>query len=111
MISFLWYFAFIRGIGGYKLFSPRYICLAQDGGALQNPKKILVRIQAVLFRRLNEAVNHTAGLRTAGRVGEEPIFPPHHKWLYAGVRPGVKFCVSDIRQSQEWHWKAGRILA
>ena len=26
-------------------------------------------------------------------------------------RPGVKFCVSDIRQSQEWHWKAGRILA
>ena len=27
------------------------------------------------------------------------------------IRPGVKFCVSDIRQSQEWHWKAGRILA
>ena len=27
------------------------------------------------------------------------------------LRPGVKFCVSDIRQSQEWHWKAGRILA
>ena len=26
-------------------------------------------------------------------------------------RPGVKFCVSDIRQSQEWHWKVGRILA
>ena len=26
-------------------------------------------------------------------------------------RPGVKFCVGDIRQSQEWHWKAGRILA
>lgn len=25
--------------------------------------------------------------------------------------PGVKFCVSDIRQSQEWHWKVGRILA
>ena len=29
----------------------------------------------------------------------------------AWVGPGVKFCVSDIRQSQEWHWKAGRILA
>ena len=27
------------------------------------------------------------------------------------TRPGVKFCVSDIRQSQEWHWKVGRILA
>ena len=25
-------------------------------------------------------------------------------------RPGVKFCVSDFRQSQEWRWKAGRIL-
>ena len=32
----------------------------------------------------------------------------------AGCRtrwPGVKFCVSDFRQSQEWRWKAGRILA
>ena len=28
---------------------------------------------------------------------------------YSG--PGVKFCVSDFRQSQEWRWKAGRILA
>ena len=26
-------------------------------------------------------------------------------------RPGVKFYVSDFRQSQEWRWKAGRILA
>ena len=25
--------------------------------------------------------------------------------------PGVKFCVSDFRQSQEWRWKAGWILA
>lgn len=25
-------------------------------------------------------------------------------------RPGVKFCVSVFRQSQEWCWKAGRIL-
>mgnify|MGYP006865421492 CR=1 FL=1 len=25
--------------------------------------------------------------------------------------PGVKFCVSAFRQSQEWRWKAGRILA
>ena len=31
--------------------------------------------------------------------------------LLRGSGPGVKFCVSDIRQSQEWHWKAGRILA
>ena len=26
-------------------------------------------------------------------------------------RPGVKFCVNVFRQSQEWRWKAGRILA
>ena len=26
-------------------------------------------------------------------------------------RPGVKFCVSVFRQSQEWDWKAGQILA
>ena len=26
-------------------------------------------------------------------------------------KPGVKFCVSDFRQSQEWCWKAGQILA
>ena len=26
-------------------------------------------------------------------------------------RPGVRFCVSVFRQSQEWRWKAGRILA
>ena len=29
--------------------------------------------------------------------------------IYYG--PGVKFCVSVFRQSQEWRWKAGRILA
>ncbi|MBP3510358.1 hypothetical protein [Oscillibacter sp.] len=27
------------------------------------------------------------------------------------LRPGVKFCVNVFRQSQEWRWKAGRILA
>ena len=27
------------------------------------------------------------------------------------ARPGVKFCVSVFRQSQEWSWKTGRILA
>lgn len=28
-----------------------------------------------------------------------------------GSRPDVKFCVSVFRQSQEWRWKTGRILA
>ena len=31
--------------------------------------------------------------------------------VYTQIRPGVKFCVSVFRQSQEWRWKAGRILA
>ena len=31
--------------------------------------------------------------------------------IVEGKRPGVKFCVSDFRQSQEWRWKTGRILA
>ena len=30
---------------------------------------------------------------------------------YRILGPDVKFCVSVFRQSQEWHWKAGRILA
>ena len=30
---------------------------------------------------------------------------------WAGGRPDVKFCVSVFRQSQEWRWKTGRILA
>ena len=28
-----------------------------------------------------------------------------------GEGPDVKFCVSVFRQSQEWRWKTGRILA
>lgn len=31
--------------------------------------------------------------------------------LWLAKRPDVKFCVSDFRQSQEWRWKTGRILA
>ena len=40
-------------------------------------------------------------------LADEPdgIWKQHMAW------PGVKFCVSVFRQSQEWRWKAGRILA
>ena len=31
-------------------------------------------------------------------------------WIYF-EGPDVKFCVSVFRQSQEWRWKTGRILA
>ena len=33
------------------------------------------------------------------------------KMVVSNERPDVKFCVSDFRQSQEWYWKAGQILA
>ena len=36
------------------------------------------------------------------------INKPKYCW---GCGPGVKFCVSVFRQSQEWDWKAGQILA
>ena len=39
------------------------------------------------------------------KVKKQPLAV--RKW----TGPGVKFCVSDFRQSQEWRWKAGRILA
>ncbi len=41
----------------------------------------MVRVQAVFLRRFNQALDHGAGLRATERIGKEPIFPPHHKWL------------------------------
>ena len=38
-------------------------------------------------------------------INQDSVDDSTEKW------PGVKFCVSDFRQSQEWRWKAGRILA
>ena len=44
--------------------------------------------------------------------GMLPMKDKYHSIAVIGPNgPGVKFCVSDIRQSQEWHWKVGRILA
>lgn len=51
----------------------------------------------------NSAVS--ASLRDSIAVDADETTP-----LYKD-RPGVKFCVSVFRQSQEWRWKAGRILA
>ena len=43
------------------------------------------------------------------------LFPDFEEGHLATVknrrRPDVKFCVSVFRQSQEWRWKTGRILA
>ena len=35
----------------------------------------------------------------------------NHAVMTGTPGPGVKFCVNVFRQSQEWRWKAGRILA
>ena len=53
----------------------------------------MVRVQAVFLRRFNQAVDHGAGLRATGRIGKEPIFPPHHKWLNAAL--GTLFLYAD----------------
>ena len=65
------------------MFRPLHIRLAQDRSTPQDPEQISVRIQSIFFRRFNETVDHTAGLRTARRVGEEPVFPSHHEGFNA----------------------------
>lgn len=41
---------------------------------------------------------------------DTPLY--RHDAAYAREHgPDVKFCVSVFRQSQEWRWKTGRILA
>ena len=58
---------------------------------------------------LQVAVGHIPGTSLpVGGTGTHSVLSGH-RGLPSG--PGVKFCVSDIRQSQEWHWKVGRILA
>ena len=77
--------AFFRGSRGKQLFSPCFISFAQLRRVLQNPQQITVRIKAILLRRFNQAVDHGAGLRATGRIGKEPVFPPHHKWFNAAL--------------------------
>ena len=83
------YLAFIRSTDGSKLFCPSRICLTQGRSILQDPEQISVRIQSMFFRRFNQTVDHTAGLCAARRIGEEPVFAAHHKWLYAALRTVV----------------------
>ena len=42
---------------------------------------------------------------------DHPEMHPNYDRTTGALGPGVKFCVSDFRQSQEWRWNAGRILA
>ena len=82
---FLRHITFFRGSRGKQLFSPCFISFAQLRRVSQDPKQILIRIQAVFLRRFHQAVDHGAGLRATGHIGKEPIFPPHHKWFNAAL--------------------------
>ena len=77
--------AFFRGICWKQLFSPCFISFAQLRRISQNPKQVLVRVQAVFLRRFNQAVDHGAGLRTIGCIGKQPVLPAHHKGLNAAL--------------------------
>ena len=57
-----------------------------------------------IFLDLFDVVPKFLRLNINGKSRAKNIF------LY-NSRPGVKFCVSDFRQSQEWRWKTGQILA
>lgn len=57
---------------------------------------------------------YTSKATTIGRA--QGLMQKHFETLrpllfYPKKWPGVKFCVSVFRQSQEWRWKTGRILA
>ena len=54
---------------------------------------------------VSELQNRSAAERVTNRIMDAV----DQLKIFAG--PGVKFCVSVFRQSQEWLWKAGRILA
>ena len=49
--------------------------------------------------------------RRAEKILREHLDKYNSGMIYSRNRPGVKFCVNVFRQSQEWRWKAGRILA
>ena len=77
--------AFFLGICGKQLFSPGFASFAQLRRVSQDPEQVSVWIQAVLFRRFNQAVDQAASPRAARRIGKEPVLPAHHKGLNAAL--------------------------
>ena len=77
--------AFFRGICGKQAFSPCFVSFAQLRRVSQDPKQILIRIQAVLLRRFNQAVDHAAGLRATSCIGKQPVLSAHHEGLDAAL--------------------------
>ena len=64
-----------------EFLGPSLICLAQYRCVFQNSQQIAVRIQLVLLCRLNQAVDHGAGLCAGRGVGKKQFFLPITKDL------------------------------
>ena len=61
------------------------------------------------MQQISDKINEINALN---REMMQPCIVPSNRQIQLELAgPGVKFCVSDFRQSQEWRWKAGRILA
>lgn len=68
-----------------QLFCPLPVCFKKAWGLPQHPEKVFVRVQPGFLSRLNQAVNHGAGLGSRRGVGKQPVFPAYHKGLYAAL--------------------------
>lgn len=60
--------------------------------------QITVRVQAILLRRLNKAVNDGAALGAQGRIGEEEVLPTDDKGLDAPLRSVIAQLQSPVLQ-------------
>ena len=63
--------------------------MSQHWNGFQNPGQIAEGIQPCFLDRLNQAVNHRAGLGAQRDVGKREVLSVHHKGLDATLRPVV----------------------
>ena len=78
--------AYIRSIRRHQLLNLVTVRHAQGRRCLQNPGQISIRVQTILFGCLNQTEINSAGPGSAGCIGEQKVFPGHHKWLNAAFR-------------------------
>lgn len=84
--------ALLRRIRRKQPLSPSRARVGDGWSASQNPKQIPVRIQIILLRCLNQAVDHGAGLGASRCIGKEPVLPAHDEWLYSGDVLSEQIC-------------------
>ena len=54
-------------------------CLSKIRKFRQQQLQVGIRVQTISFRCLHQRVNNGAGIRTLGRIAEQPVFPPNRK--------------------------------